>query len=273
MGVGRSGTSLATRVAHSIGLHLPIPPDVMPPNPANPSGYFESTLLSAINDKLLALWRCSWWQPPPAVTDSMLQQLDDKAPAASDAFTSVFESGWVWKDPRLTVLLPFWERVLGSQPVLVVFREPQGVARSLVTRDKVTYEQGLAIWERHTRLALANLPGRRVLLRSYQSLCNRPAAWRSDLLAFCLSAGLPVRQGVDQPPRITRSRSSADGWISPEQAELLTLLLDLEGTHTSFPAVSPRREPDWVSAELRGPRLQQLSQAVFDWADASPLLR
>src|SRR5207253_5890314 len=148
------------------------------------------------NARLLSRWSASWWQPPVSVTGPMVDEFADLFEDASARFAAAFgsEGDWVWKDPRLTVLLPVWERVLGKQAVLLPYRLPQAVAHSIAWRDDLTYEQGLAIWERHTRLALTCLAGRRVAVTDYAQLQADPAQWQAQLLSFCRAAGLSVSE-------------------------------------------------------------------------------
>jgi hypothetical protein len=237
VGVGRSGTSIATKLVTELGLTAPRDDDLIPGNYANPRGYWESQSLVDLNDRLLEQWCSSWWQPPPAVTTSMLDELGDVTAEAADVFTAVFPGGsaWTWKDPRLTVLLPFWDRVLGNQPVLFLYREPQSVARSIAKRDGLTYEQGLSVWERHTRLALTALSGKRVAVSSYADLCADPARYQASLLAFCRAAGLAVHEPAQFPEDLLSvPHSSCDGPLTDEQSATLAILETAKGLHERF---------------------------------------
>ena len=67
---------------------------------------------------------------------------------------------WVWKDPRTSVLLPFWRATLGPRvSSVVVFRNPFEVARSLHSRHGLPAPFGIALWERYNRLILAHSAG------------------------------------------------------------------------------------------------------------------
>lgn len=274
-GVHRSGTSIATRLAASIGLRLPPEGDLMPGNEGNPDGYFESDSLADFNDRLLLRWGHSWRRPPAVIGPALLEQAADLRDPAASAFAGVFgdEPGWVWKDPRLAILLPFWEQVLGVNPVLFPYRAPQAVARSIAQRDGVTYMQGLAVWERCTRLALSALGGRRVAVNDYSRLLADPAGWREALVEFCRDAGLAVESSGEPVDGLMRTPgSSAEGWLSPQQAALAELVAGLEGFHASMPVVSLPPESDWVDdalLSLAGPpvlqrEVQRLEGALKD---------
>jgi hypothetical protein len=220
VGVRRSGTSVAARLASTVGLRLPPRGDLAPSNASNPEGHWESLALMACNDALLATIGCTWWTPPREFLAEHREQLAVAHKEAGAAFTSVFgvSSDWLWKDPRLAVLLPFWDNVIDTSTCLLPYREPQGVARSLEARDGLSYEQGLAVWERHTRLVLRACVGHRVAVTSYRRLLADPDAWCRDVFAFCRDAGL----GVRPPPGDCRvpvraGRTVRGGWLSSEQ--------------------------------------------------------
>jgi len=255
VGAGRTGTSVAARLASRIGLRLPHGSDLMPATAANPQGYWESLSLAKFNDRLLNRWSSSWWQPPLSVTETMVADLEDLRDEAERKFVASFghEPGWVWKDPRLTVLLPFWERVLGRHAALLPYRQPQAVARSIAFRDDLAYEQGLAIWERHTRLVLTSLAGRRVAVTSYERLRDDPLRWQTDLLGFCRAAGLPVSEPSDAArDEVTEPRSPSNGALSTQQQALQDLLLGCEGFHAEFPSLDLPEETPGVDDVLRG---------------------
>ncbi|HEX4433942.1 MAG TPA: hypothetical protein VH012_03875 [Acidimicrobiales bacterium] len=230
---------------------------MLPGNDANPDGYWESASLTGFNDAVLARWGGSWWRAPASVTNALLASVSDRKEEAAAAFLETFgaDDGWVWKDPRLTVLLPFWLSVLGEQPILFPYRDPQSVAHSIAARDGVSYTQGLAIWEVHTRLALRAMEGQRVLFASYGSLRNDPAGWGSALHAFCQGSGLPVHDSGPVPPDwIATPRSSGEGSTSPQQDALFEFLQACDGPHDSLSLGALPPETDGLRAELASVR-------------------
>jgi hypothetical protein len=246
-----------------LGLRLPKKSDLVPGNYANPGGYWESSSLTRFNDNLLAQWGASWWRPPYSVTGDMLDSVADLKEGATLAFLETFgdDDGWVWKDPRLTILLPFWLGVLGEQPILFPYRDPQSVAHSIMTRDGLSYAQGLAIWEVHTRLALEAMQGHRVLFASYGRLRSDPAGWESELQAFCRESGLHVRSSGPLPADwIATPHSSSEGSTSPQQHALYELIRTCDGVHDplSFADVPP--ETEGLHAELESVNAPAWSQ-------------
>ena len=243
VGVGRSGTSVATRLAVNLGLRPPPEADLLPANHANPDGYWESTALAACNDRLLAAWSSTWWTPPREVTAEMVRRLDGNRSAATTTFDAVFgpSSGWVWKDPRLTTLLPFWSEILPNVPVLVPFRHPSEVARSISRRDGLSIEQSLAVAERHCRLLLGALAGRAVLLADHADLVADPAGWTARLRDFVIDHGLAVDEPVVAPADLVTPPSAwsrPPAGAAPEPSGLHDLFLELAGAHAAFPTVT-----------------------------------
>jgi hypothetical protein len=56
---------------------------------------------------------------------------------------------WFWKDPRLSILLPFWKQIWGSVAYVVVIRDPSDIALSLQKRDGLSTLTSFLLWERY----------------------------------------------------------------------------------------------------------------------------
>ena len=259
VGVGRSGTSAATQLIASLGLRAPDGVDLMAGDQWNPDGYWESRSLMRFNDALLARWGATWWTPPAVVDPVMLGVFDHEIEPARVAFGTAFpdETGWVWKDPRLTVLLPFWDRVLGAGPAVLAYRQPHHVAASIAARDGLTADQALAIWERHTRLLLKAVACRPVLVTSFDVLVADPEGWRDAVGGFCDSTGLPVVPPAVAAADLVRPWGTESGPapLTVEQAALYSLVRSLDGSHAAFPGVEPPPESAGCAALLASVRL------------------
>ncbi|HEX5719367.1 MAG TPA: hypothetical protein VF179_24610, partial [Thermoanaerobaculia bacterium] len=83
---------------------------------------------------------------------------------------------WVFNDPRLCLLFPFWRRLLEQPVCVLVHRDPLPVARSLQDRDGLAIPFGIALWELHARAALAGSFGLPRVLVSYHDLIAAPVA-------------------------------------------------------------------------------------------------
>ncbi len=63
-GAHRSGTSMLTRLLHSLGLALGPQEDLMPAAADNPEGFWENLRVVRLNDELLNLVGAAWDLPP-----------------------------------------------------------------------------------------------------------------------------------------------------------------------------------------------------------------
>lgn len=165
LGMHRSGTSSIVNLLSHLGLIGPR--DAMNPKPDNPEGFGESLGVTHLDDLLLYRLGGAWQCPP------LSESLDFDDPTwierGQDAFTTAFgaradATGWVLKDPRISLLLPFWRRVLGRRHlrVLCVFRSPEQVVASLASERRGSSQMtnaalALANWERYNRAMLEHL--------------------------------------------------------------------------------------------------------------------
>jgi hypothetical protein len=191
LGMHRSGTSAVTRALAELGLDAGRDP-LMDATKHNPTGHFEVGRLTGFDDELLTALGGRWAGPPPTDAEAAAGlahgSLGDEA---RRLVTEVFpEEGWVWKDPRACLLLPFWRTVLVPEPVaIVVVRNPVAVARSLEARDGIAVGYGLALWERYTRTLLRDLAGMRAYVVDYDATMEDPRAQVDRIVAFLIRAG------------------------------------------------------------------------------------
>ena len=83
---------------------------------------------------------------------------------------------WGWKDPRASIIIPFWKRLIPNLRVIVVLRHPLEVARSLRKRVEGSHHLAMHLWLQYSRLILADTsPGER-LVTHYDSYFINPEA-------------------------------------------------------------------------------------------------
>jgi hypothetical protein len=198
----RSGTSALARVLNLLGCSLPS--TLIGANDSNPAGHWESDVIRELNDEILALAGRSWrdWRViDPAFFDTLpARALTSKAATLIDREFGA-SALFVLKDPRTSILLPFWLRTLQScnitPQLLLPVRHPFEVARSLAKRDGM--EEGIAqlIWLRYLLDAEFSSRGMTRKFTTYDGLLED---WRSMVEA----AG--VELGINWP----RSTSTCD---------------------------------------------------------------
>lgn len=166
-GMHRSGTSFIAGALRFLGVSLGDPARLLPPGPDNPVGYFEVESLMHLDDELLAHLGGAWDQPP--VLDAGWERdatLDPFRVRASEILDETFGPEAerppviAWKDPRLSLLLPFWRTVHPIATTIVVVRDPVEVVASLgVRKYAVDAAQASSLWLRYVCAAAANDPG------------------------------------------------------------------------------------------------------------------
>jgi hypothetical protein len=154
LGMHRSGTSSVSGGVSFWGASLP--KNLMKPNKHNPKGYFESDLICAFNDSLMAKIGTSWddWRPINDVwVDTPMGHAD--LILASRLLDEEFEGApfIVIKDPRFCRLGLFWKNALLKSgyegKYILVFRNPIEVAKSLKTRQGMSVSESLILWLRY----------------------------------------------------------------------------------------------------------------------------
>ena len=178
VGMHRSGTSLLSRALTVFGFDHG---DQLLINSDNAKGHWEDLDIIALNDQLLAAVERQWWSLAP-IAAPQLQQLCE-GPLFTRAQQLIQQRrqqhrGYGFKDPRTSVLLPFWNEVLrslGLTPLLLIcWRNPVAVARSLQARNGLQPTHGHYLWLTYNLALLAfacQTPIAHVVV-NYQQLLN-----------------------------------------------------------------------------------------------------
>ena len=186
LGMHRSGTSLVARLLNVLGVELGPTEHLMRPSSANPAGHWESRLIKEINDEILQLHGGSWHEPPELPPGweraAELAELRRAARELVEADFSGFDL-WGFKDPRNSLTLPFWQRVLGPMRYVVCLRNPLDVAQSLRAREEesIPIDQGLRLWLRYVTSALAATASHPRHFVFYEDLMADPAPAVAEL--------------------------------------------------------------------------------------------
>jgi hypothetical protein len=187
IGMHRSGTSMIARLLHQCGLYLGPDDQLLGAHDGNPEGHFEHTEFLNIDDALLQHLGGSWEFPPELKPgwekDPSLEDLLTKARALLETFSG--KSSWGWKEPRTTILLPFWKSVIPNLRFVICVRSPLDVAKSLARRDRLTIERGVVLWNRYMRAAIEDTEGCPRMLTFYDDFFANGTAEADKLLRFC----------------------------------------------------------------------------------------
>jgi len=192
LGMHRSGTSLAAGLLELGGLRMCLQADLVEACWSNPTGHRESRRLLAANDQLLAELGSAWDRPPACDVSERLRAL---VPVLGESLRAEFlasypASGWIWKDPRTAITLPFWREVLPEFAVVLMLRNPLEVAGSLERRNGLDTKRSLELWESYLSHAIAALSGLPVMVSWYPSVLTVPRAWVNRVRDFLAGHGL-----------------------------------------------------------------------------------
>ncbi|MEO8036143.1 MAG: sulfotransferase, partial [Acidobacteriota bacterium] len=146
-GMHRSGTSLVASLFAAWNVRMG--EQLLPADRGNPAGYFEDVDFLALNRRILVA--CTppedghrdWGWTESEIFDA--GQLPAHRYAAAELVAARERAGlpWGWKDPRTSMLLDFWDEVLGGEArFLLLYRHPWEVADSML-------RTGADVWLTH----------------------------------------------------------------------------------------------------------------------------
>ncbi len=192
MGMHRSGASAVAGVVTLMGAYFGETDEAAPPEPGDPLGPMERKDVQAINDEIIRLARGRW----DAVSEFDLRHLSSELRgsvrerihrliAQIDAYQP-----WFIKDTRFSLTFPLWREHLPETVCVMVERNPLQIAGSLRRRGACSVQTGLALWEFHTRSALAHTAGLRRISYSFESLVADPKPRIADLIETLRSTGV-----------------------------------------------------------------------------------
>lgn len=135
-GMHRSGTSLTTSLLQSAGLF--IGDRLLGRNLSNPKGHFEDLDFVEFQQDLLQFqgfcsegWKTDTTQELPTHYTNLAQDLI----AQRNQYST-----WGWKDPRTTLFLDFWSRIIPHAKYVFVYRSPWEVVDSLFRRGDALFQ-------------------------------------------------------------------------------------------------------------------------------------
>lgn len=253
LGMHRSGTSLTADVIRTLGSYAGSPDELMAPDNFNPSGYWEHVDAVKIDDEILAALSTHW---SGLVSSAGLARLPEERRAEWTARARKLvdslrgRESFVLKDPRMSLLFPFWREVLGDAVCVIAWRDPLSVTESLLARDRQPPLLSLAAWEQHYRTILrdtADLP--RVLV-SYDEVIADPVRAVGALHAELVRLGvrgleLPTPERIRQVVNVDFDRSRREAsrhepLLDDAQRALLESLRSGAALREPVPPATPR---------------------------------
>ena len=194
LGMHRSGTSLVSEMLHRWGAFGRIE-DCLPSDQWNARGYWELSPLVDLNTRLLKEAGAAWNCPPSQRDDRRLANLAAQPSYRDEAMgllasMKVQQNGsWFWKDPRLSLLLPFWQELWGEVRYVICIRDPFEICRSLLERDELSFPISILLWQRYMLSILEWTRKTPALVVSYSALLRSPADECARLSHFLQHSG------------------------------------------------------------------------------------
>jgi hypothetical protein len=174
----RSGTSLVAKLLQDCGLHLG-PEEELGFDASNGERHWENIRFIALNEKILNRLGGSWDNPPafpagwerkPEVERLALPAMKLLAMLGRD------HPFWGWKDPRNSLTVRFWQRLVPDLKVVICVRNPLETARSLDVRGDSIAIGAAQLWLTYYRELLAALPREKRVVTHYESYFKDPVA-------------------------------------------------------------------------------------------------
>ena len=259
VGMHRSGTSAVTGVLGGLGLQMPRAEDRIKPTSSNPE-HWESHSLMELNETLLAQSGGTWDAPPGSDLGTPTPWVGDGVADPGSALARAFPAPGpvAWKDPRLSLLLPAWRQVLpGPLAVILVWRHPLAVARSLRERDQMSLARGLALWEHYNLAALDGVRGLDTYVINYDELMgDRDATvgalggWLRSLDQFASTVAEDGASALVVDTLRHQRPDADDRVLLDEHRQLIERLHSLTGPHRAIDPGPSTPDSAWTSEVL-----------------------
>jgi glycosyltransferase involved in cell wall biosynthesis len=202
--VGTCGSPLE-HVARWIGEVCGVPVTITGPDqPGRPLGEMNELLLTRAGG--------SWMAPPkvsPRDLERALRPQRERARAVFSKSVSLTPpegdrngaASWVWADPRLSMLAPFWAEALGVSPLIVwCFATAPASVAEMTRRFGIDPATAGHLWDRYHRSALFATEAFEVLMLGDEVLCTRPDEALARTAGFFSDHGFQVNRRPWSPP-------------------------------------------------------------------------
>lgn len=247
-GMARSGTSAATRLLQSAGLH--VGDELIPANDDNAVGFYEDVSFVEFNQEVIAAGLAREpelrprWMYAERIDRSLLAPLAGRA-REMVASRAALGRPWGFKDPRTAALLDFWDEAAPGARYVFVYRPPWDVVDSMfrLTRRPLVGRADLAAstWVAYNRAILDFMARNRDRCVLLHAAALGSCAGRVGELANALLRGAGAPElGAPSPEAVDPELLAA----LPETSALAEVL------RAGFPEVEPVYEELERAADL-----------------------
>jgi hypothetical protein len=185
-GMHRSGTSMVTRLLNLCGLYLGYEQDLYYVAEDNPEGFWENAKFLKINEEILTSFSGGWDLPPILESgwenSPHLTAISQKAKLCIKDISQ--QPMYGWKDPRNSLTLAFWKKLIPNLKVIICVRNPYEVYLSLAKRGYASSIFSYNLWLAYNQqLMESTQPGERIFTH-YDSFFQNPQTELRRLLNF-----------------------------------------------------------------------------------------
>jgi len=180
IGMHRSATSATAGCLNHVGYNAGT--DLFQPDAFNQKGYFENRKINYFNDDLLSHLNARWDDTFHLSNTLSADEIDETFHTRLEVIIrSEFGEAnrIVIKDPRISFFLPLYVRVLSqfgfAIKIIVNFRNPYEIAKSLKTRDNFSISKSLLLWMDYTLRAEKYSRTLQRAFVDYSDLINKPS--------------------------------------------------------------------------------------------------
>ena len=221
LGVDRSGTSLVANLVYLWGAYGGNPKILNSSDCHNPSGYFENIEMADFADFVLS----KGIEPhiaalQPNYEEDLARRAKDPeyADSAGDLVRQMSSQSeiWFWKDPLLSIQLPFWTKIWGDAAYIITVRNPEDSARSwheyysppVMKKFIDVTPTNIIRWQFYLLSILRNVEDKqRKLFVSYEELIGDP---ETQLGRICTFLDSYCDKSEDRAERISKMRPIID---------------------------------------------------------------
>lgn len=193
LGVDRSGTSMVAQLAHEWGAFGGDLAELQEGDRANPRGYWENGAMSRFVERLVNAAGPDFWRSD---YDEALHGLaaDPRFREEAAGLVAGMAAGgraWFWKEPWLSLLLPFWQEIWGDAAYIITVRNPYDSALSWQARMPRDVKERFSLlalsllrWQHFMLSILRHTDGSSRLFVPYEGLVQDPAGQSARICAF-----------------------------------------------------------------------------------------
>ncbi len=198
LGMHRSGTSVVARLLNMMGAYFAPERVELPVTTANPKGYWERRDVINLNEDILTALGITWDNIHQFKSADMTDEIQTRFESLAREIILGLDANrpWMLKDPRLCLLLPFWQPLFEIPICVYVHRSPLQVAQSLKKREDFPLMLGIALWEKYNLQGLANSANMPRILVSHDEIMKNPIATVNKLYQDLLDCEI---QGLRLP--------------------------------------------------------------------------